>query len=253
MFRMSRWTVAIALLLLVGAACTGDDSDDGDGDAASTPVIDPGDGGDYNPVLDPASFVPRIDNPYLPLTPGSRWVYESDDGSERIEVVVLEETREILGITATIVRDTVTEDGEVIEDTLDWFAQDADGNVWYLGEDSRDFEDGEQVSTEGSWEAGVDGAKAGIVMPATLTAGFTYRQEYYEGEAEDLGQVIRVDGSETVGGTAYTELLVTREWNPLEPEVVEEKYYARGTGLVLEQKVSGEEGRVELVSYEPAS
>ncbi len=132
---MNKTSIAImvaGLVALIGAAC-GDDSSDGD----RTPVIDPGDGGNYAPELDPADFVRRIDNPYLPFIPGSRWVYESDDGSERIEVVVLDETREILGITATMVRDTVTEDGELVEDTVDWYAQDRDGNVWYLGRTRR--------------------------------------------------------------------------------------------------------------------
>jgi hypothetical protein len=140
-----RW-IAVGLALFV-AAC-GDDSSTSDGAtttaAAVEPVIDPGDGGDYEPELDPADFVEVVDNPYLPLVPGTRWVYEGeDDGQEeRVEVEVLDETREIEGITATVVRDTVYVDGEIAEDTYDWFAQDADGNVWYLGEDSHEYEDG---------------------------------------------------------------------------------------------------------------
>ena len=241
--------LAAGFAALLSAAC-GDNSEPSSA-AAATPVIDVGDGGEYAPALDPADFVARIDNPYLPLTPGSRWVYESEDGSERIEVVVLEETRDILGITATVVRDTASEDGAVIEDTFDWYAQDRDGNVWYLGEDTREYEDGEVVSTAGSWEAGVDGAQPGIIMPGTPSAGQRHRQEFYAGEAEDMAEVLQLDATETVAFGAFEELLVIREWTPLEPEIVEQKYYARGIGLVLELKVAGESGRVELVSYEP--
>ena len=235
----------VALLALAGAAC--------DDDADDEPVIDPGDGGNYAPSIDAANFVDRIDNPFLPLIPGSRWVYETDDGVERIEVVVLAETREILGITATIVRDTVFEDGELIEDTFDWYAQDADGNVWYLGEDSKEFEDGEAVSEAGSWEAGVDGAQPGIIMHADPRVGVGYRQEYYLGEAEDLAEVLHLDGAETVPHGSFAELLVIEEWNPLEPDVIEQKYYARGIGVVLELQTAGGSERVELVAFEPSS
>lgn len=231
-------TTAVALAL---AGCGGD--------SATEPVIDPGDGGAYAPEVDPADFVTAIDHPYLPLVPGTRWVYEgiSDGEEERIEVVVTDDRREVMGISAVVVRDTVTVDGELEEDTYDWFAQDRAGNVWYLGEDSREYEDGEVVSTEGSWEAGVGGALPGIVMPADPTPGQAYRQEYLAGEAEDMAEVVRLDGTETVPYGSFTGLLVTREWNPLEPDVVEEKYYAAGVGLVLEVVTAGGEGRVELV------
>lgn len=220
---------------------------------AADPVIDPGDGGDYQVELDPADFVAAIDNPFLPFVPGSRWVYESTDGVERIEIEVLSETREVLGIAATIVRDRVFEEGELVEDTFDWYAQDRDGNVWYLGEDSSELEDGAVVSSAGSWEAGVDGAQPGILILADPTVGRAYRQEFYGGEAEDLAEVLQLDGSETVPFGSFAELLVIREWTPLEPEVIENKYYAAGVGVVLELKVAGESGRVELVSFEPGS
>jgi hypothetical protein len=221
------------------------------GDSDNEPVIDPGDGGNYAPVLNAADFVERIDNPFLPLIPGSRWRYESSDGAERVEVIVLEEKRNILGITATVVRDTVSEDGQVIEDTFDWYAQDQAGNVWYLGEDSREYEDGEVVSTAGSWEAGVDGAKPGIIMQASPQPNVAYRQEYYPGEAEDLAEVLQLDGKAMVPFGSYENLVVIQEWNPLEPGVIENKYYARGVGVVLEEMVKGGGDRVELVSFEP--
>ncbi|MDH3754876.1 MAG: hypothetical protein OEU32_13480 [Acidimicrobiia bacterium] len=245
----ARLAGAAVLVLAVMMSGCGDDAGDAE------PVIDPGDGGEYAPDIDPADFVETIDNPYLPLLPGSRWVYEGEeDGeTERVEVVVTDERREVMGISAVVVRDIVSEDGEVIEDTFDWFAQDVDGNVWYLGEDSKEYDEGELVGTEGSWEAGVDGALPGIVMLADPTEGVAYRQEYYEGEAEDLGQVHRTGVSEAVPAGTYDEIVVVREWNPLEPDVVEDKYHAPGVGVVLELVVEGGEGRVELVEFTPGT
>ena len=216
-------------------------------------IIDPGDGGQYAPTIDPENFVARIDNPLLPFRPGAKWIYESTDGVERIEVEVLEETRQILGISATIVRDRVWEDGELVEDTLDWYAQDTDGNVWYLGEESKDYENDVVVSTAGSWEAGVDGAYPGIIMQANPEVGQSYRQEYYVGEAEDLAEVVRLNDTATVPFGTFKNLLVIQEWAPLDPEVVEEKFYASGVGLVLEVKTQGDTGRVELISFTPGT
>lgn len=236
--------VAIVLLAVLVAVACGSSEDQ---------IIDPGDGGAYSVALDPADFVARIDNPLLPLLPGSRWVYEgeSDGEVERIEVVVTNETRVVMGITATVVRDTVSVGGEVVEDTWDWFAQDADGNVWYLGEDTAEYENGEVVSTAGAWEAGVDGALPGIVMKAQPQIGDAYRQEYYEGEAEDMAEVVRTGVTETVPYGSFAGLVVIEEWTPLEASVVEEKYYAEGIGVVLEVVVRGGSGRVELVEYTP--
>jgi hypothetical protein len=252
-------TAAMTGGLLLVAGC-GDDGDDAGADPTTTtegatePAIDPGDGGRYAPELDPAEFVDVIDNPYLPLAPGTRWVYEGeDDGeSERVEVEVLEETRVIEGITATIVRDTVYVDGELAEDTYDWYAQDEDGNVWYLGEDTHEYEDGVAVNAEGAWEYGTDGALPGIVMLAQPEVGDAYRQEYYEGEAEDMGEVVEVGATKELGIGTYEDVLVTKDWNPLEPEVIEEKSYAPGVGLIHEAKVAGGEGEIPLVEFTPA-
>ena len=241
----------LALLLFAAAlvlgACGNDDSErssepsSASGSEAVEPVIDPGDGGHYDPQLDPKDFVAVIDNPFLPLTKGSKWVYEgpSDGGVERVEVTVTGDTKVILGITATVVRDVVRVDGEVVEDTLDWFAQDKDGNVWYLGEAVKDIENGKVVSTEGSFEAGVDGAKAGLVMPADPTEGFAYRQEFKPGEAEDLAEIVQVTD----------DRLTIKEWNPLEPDVVEEKVYERGVGQVEGHMTVGGQEDVELVEH----
>jgi len=242
---MRRGVVLLLAVVVLAAACGG---------SGSEAVIDPGDGGDYSVTLDPADFVAVIDNPWMPFVPASRWVYEGGDGVEveHIEVVVLSETRVVMGITATVVRDTVTVDGELVEDTYDWYAQDAAGNVWYLGEDSKEYEAGEVVSTGGSWEAGVDGALPGIVMEADPQVGDAYRQEYYGGEAEDMAEVVRTGEAETVTFGAFDDLVVTEEWTPLSPDVVEEKYYASGIGVVLEITVRGGSGRIELIEYRPA-
>ena len=144
--------------------------------------------------LDPAQFSPDVTNPWFPLEPGTQWTYrEVNEDGEVLQVVVTAstETRMIAnGVEARIVRDTVTLDGEIIEDTLDWYAQDEVGTVWYLGEDTAEFEDGYIASHEGSFEAGVDGAQAGVIMPADPTVGQVYRQEYYAGVAEDNGAVL---------------------------------------------------------------
>lgn len=217
--------------------------------------MDPGDGGDYHVAVEPADFVTGIDNPWLPFTPGSNWVYESVGGDEieRIDVVVLQETREVMGVTATVVRDTVTVDGELVEDTYDWYAQDTEGNVWYMGEETAEYENGEVISTAGAWEAGVDGALPGIVMLADPAVGDAYRQEFYPGEAEDMAEVVRVGVAEELADEAFEDLVVIEEWTPLEPDVIEEKSYSAGVGVVLEEVIEGGSGRIELVSFTPGS
>jgi hypothetical protein len=232
-----RLTLPVLVAILVLTGCRGE------------PVIDPGDGGNYSVRLDPANFVTTIDNPWLPFTPGSRWVYQAGEG-ERNEVVVTDQTRTVMGIRATVVRDTETRDGALVEDTFDWYAQDRGGNVWYLGEATRAVRNGE-LSPAGSWEAGVDGALPGIIMKADPRVGDAYRQEYYRGHAEDMGKVVRTGASASVPFRSLEGLLVTQDWTPLEPEVVEEKFYARGIGLVLETTVRGGSDRNELVSYQP--
>jgi hypothetical protein len=219
----------------------------------STVPIDPGDGGDYEPVIDPTAFVEQIDNPYLPYAVGSRWVYEGmvDGALERTEVEVLDERREVMGISAIVVRDTVYADGEMVEDTYDWFAQDADGNVWYLGEDTHEYEDGVAVSAAGAWEAGVDGALPGIVMPAEPAVGDAFRQEYYPGEAEDMGEILEVGVSRSIALGEYDDVVVMENWTPLEPEIIEEKWYARGVGTIYEGETGGDGGSAELVDFTP--
>lgn len=203
----------------------------------------------YRPGIDPADFVDVVDNPYFPLEPGTTLVYEgaSGDDQEVVEVTVTDDTKVILGITATVVRDQVFVDGELVEDTFDWFAQDRWGNVWYLGEDTKELENGEVVSTEGSWEAGVDGAQPGIVMLAEPHVGDTYRQEFYRGKAVDMARVRGLDESVTVPYGSFDHVLVTEDWTPLEPKFLENKSYARGIGVVLERLVQGGQEMLELV------
>jgi membrane-associated phospholipid phosphatase len=197
--------------------------------------------------LEAGDFVDRVDNAYWPMAPGSRWVYR--DGEQRVEVTVTERTKQVLGIGATVVHDVVTEEGRLVEDTHDWYAQDRWGNVWYLGEETKEYEDGKVVSTEGSWQAGVDGAKAGVVMPAEPEVGQAYRQEYYAGEAEDRGEILTVDYTAQVPFGSFDGVVKTKDTTPLEPKVLEHKYYAEGIGPVLAVSVSGG-SREELLRFE---
>ena len=201
--------------------------------------------------LDASEFTADVTNRWFPLEPGTRWVYrETTEDGETVRVVVTatDATREIAnGVTARVVRDTVTLEDTVIEDTFDWYAQDSHGTVWYLGEDTAEFEGGRVSTREGSFEAGVDGAQPGVIMPASPEPGMTYRQEYYDGEAEDRGEVLAVDQHAKVPAGDYQGLVKTADTTPLEPDVLEHKYYAAGIGLVLTvDREAG--GREELLS-----
>jgi hypothetical protein len=205
--------------------------------------------------LDPAQFTTRIDNPYWPMRPGSRWVYrhtDGDGGRQRIEVTVTHLTKTIMGIEARVVHDVVTEDGEVTEDTYDWYAQDARGNVWYLGEDTRQLKDGRVTSTEGSWQAGVDGAQPGILLPANPKPGMAYRQEYNGAKVQDTAAVLSLHQKAMVPSGLFEHVLITKEFTPLEPKLLQHDFYARGVGPVLSLTVSGGSGREELLKFEPA-
>src|SRR5687768_974824 len=205
----------------------------------------------------PADFTTKIDNPYWPMRPGTRWVYRETDSAgarQRVVVAVTHRTKLIAnGVTARVVYDVVTEDGKPVEVTDDWYAQDRAGNVWYLGEDTTEYEDGKPVSKEGSFEAGVDGAEAGVIVPADSEPGMAYRQEYYEGEAEDEGEVVRVGEQAEVPAGHYEDVVMTKDTNPLEPKVLEFKFFAPGVGPVLAVSVSGGSDREELLSFKPGS
>jgi hypothetical protein len=251
--RTSFLIISSALLLFAGAACGGEESAETQTRALGTepaPSALPQGG---EPVeLDPADFTKEIDNPYWPMAPGSRWVYRETDAEgtvQRVEVTVTDRQKTIAGIDALVVHDQVTEQGELVEDTFDWYAQDSDGNVWYLGEDTTEYENGKPKTKEGSWEHGVDGAYAGIIVPAAPAAGLAYREEYYKGHAEDEAEVLTLSATAEVPFGAFDGLMQTRNTTPLEPNLVEEKFYARGIGVVLALTVSGGSDREELVSF----
>ncbi|RYC11505.1 hypothetical protein [Nocardioides zhouii] len=203
------------------------------------------------PLPGPGSFVRKIDNPYSPFAPGMRWVYGGGtrEQRERIVVKVLNRTKLIEGITATVVRDTVKVNDEVIEDTFDWYAQDLEGRVWYLGEATKEYENGQVVSTEGSWEAGVDGAKAGIIMFAQPEVGEAYRQEFYAGHAEDQGRFLTLDTRVATKAGVFKRVRMTEDTTSLHPEIAELKFYAPGVGIVLEFDLAPEAGRTELLRF----
>jgi hypothetical protein len=239
---MDRRWMATALgvgAILIGSACSS--TRVASGPALSRNPAELVEGEPYRPQIYPADFVEVIDNPYLPLKPGTTLVYEgtSDGERETTEVTTTDRTKEVMGVTTTVVRDQVFVAGELVEDTFDWFAQDRYGNVWYFGEISREYKGGKFVGTEGSWEAGVDGAEPGIVMLADPQVGDSYRQEYYAGEAEDTAEVWALERSVTVPHGSFDGVLVTEDSNPLEPKLLEHKCYAPGIGVVLERLIKG--------------
>jgi hypothetical protein len=203
----------------------------------------------YSPEIDPADFVASVDNPYFPLVPGTRWVMEGEGGSagETTITEVTTDTKTILGVECTVVRDEVDVDGELQELTFDWYAQDAAGNVWYFGEDTAEYKNGKVTTREGAWEAGVDGAQPGIIMPAQPVVGLTYRQEFLEGEAEDLAKVVELSARADTPAGSYAHALITEDWTPLEPNIIERKFYAPGVGLVMERVITGGHGINRLV------
>jgi hypothetical protein len=206
--------------------------------------------GHYTPTISPADFGTVVDNPYWPLTPGTSFHYRGIRGTtpQTNTVTVTNQTKQILGITCTVVRDTVFEHGKVVERTFDWYAQDLQGNVWYMGEDSFELQNGHMAKASDSWESGVDGAQPGIIMPAAPQPGDGYRQEYYPpGQALDQAHVLRLDGSVTVPYGSYRGLLVTSERSPLEPQT-EQKYYEPGLGEVEEKVVKGHHEEFKLVA-----
>jgi hypothetical protein len=204
----------------------------------------------YAPHIEPAQFTSTIDNPYFPLRPGSRWVYRgvgADGKPEQTVIEVTSETRRVMGVGCVVVRDTATANGQVVEDSVDWYAQDAEGNVWNFGEETKEFDNGKLVGTEGSWEAGVQGAQPGIAMQANPKIGDHYRKEYFRGEAEDSADVLSLDEHATVPFGAFDGVRMTKEYSPLESELVDHRYYARDVGLVLIVTVKGGNGRTQLV------
>lgn len=201
------------------------------------------------PRPDASQFTTDIDNPLMPLRPGTTFIYENAEDGEDIRVTVTNRTKVVDGVTCVVVHDVARVNGFVIEDTHDWYAQDADGNVWYFGEKTAEYEPGDPdpVSTEGSWKAGVDGAQPGVVMLGDPEVGIRYRQEYYEGEAEDWAVVKSLDAQSHVPYGSFDGVLKTLDVNPLDPSK-EHKFYAEGVGNLLATDTEG--GREALVRIE---
>lgn len=236
----------------VTAGTSADQSGGGQAGATSSPLPQ----GSEPVKLDPAEFTTNIDNPYWPMSPGSRWVYQEAEDSHvyKVVVTVTDKTQQLAnGVEARIVSDVVSDHGQPVEVTDDYYAQDADGNIWYLGEDTAEYKNGKVDSRAGSFEAGVDGAQGGVALPANPEPGLTYRQEYYKGQAEDTGEVLGVDEQAEVPYGHFTDVLMTKDLNPLEPKSLELKFYAKGVGPVLTLDVSGASGREDLLSYEPGA
>jgi hypothetical protein len=188
----------------------------------------------YAPVIDPARFGHDITNPYFPLTPGTVLIYEGkrDKTPLRIELTVTNETKLIMGVRCVVVRDILTTGTELLEKTTDWYAQDADGNVWYFGEDTAEYKNGAVTSTAGTWMAGVDGALPGIVMKASPEVGDGYRQEYRPGVAEDYATVVQLGAVAQMPAGSYDRVVVTRDIDLLDTTKDERKSYAPGVGFV---------------------
>ncbi len=234
------------------ASCGTDSSTPSTVNSPLTPPTGAGSTGSLPELPQPEDFVAVIDNAYLAFTPGKVFTYEgeTEDGLEQIVVEVTKQTKTILGVVTTVVHDQAFLNGELIEDTFDWFAQDIDGNVWYFGEDSKEIQDGQVVSTAGSWEAGVNGAQPGIIMLANPTVGTKYQQELAEGVAEDMAKVVSLSEEAEVPYGTYEECLQTVEWTPLEPGAREFKFYAPGVGQVLEVQPKAGGSRIELTKIQ---
>ena len=197
-------------------------------------------------------FSAKVTNPWFPLLPGSVWRYRGvkDGKSSRDIVIVRHRTRTIDGARCVAVSDRLYLNGRLEERTTDWYSQDAKGNVWYFGEDTAElYPNGKVKDTSGSWLAGVHGAKAGLFMFAHPRPGLSARQEYLKGEAEDHFKVVSMAKPVAVPFRSFRRTMLTKEWTPLEPGVIDHKYYARGIGTVLEQTVKGGNERNELVSF----
>jgi hypothetical protein len=200
-------------------------------------------------TIDPNNFVQGVDNPYFPLVPGTTLTYEgsSPEGVEHFEDYVTHDTEQVMGVTCIVVHNKVTLNGQPSEETFDWYAQDRDGNVWYFGETTKEFEADGTVSTAGSWKGGVDGALPGIIMPAHPQVGDTYRQEYYAGEAEDMAEILSLTETVTVPYGSFDNVLSTRDWTPLDlrsPSAITPRSRAG------REVVQGGSGTVELVSVQ---
>jgi hypothetical protein len=244
--------VSIAVLLPALAGCGSSKSDSSTVQHAGTSTF-PQSSEPSN--LNPADFTTKVDNPYFPLPVGARWDIRvtNQEGLVQHQVIqVTDKTRRIAdGVEARVVHDVVYEHGKPVEITEDWYAQDKDGNVWYFGENTAEINNGKR-DTSGSFEAGRNGADAGVAMLAHAVAGQTYREEYFVGHAEDRTRVLATANQQAeVPSGHFNDVLLTEDYSPVEPDVLELKFYAKGIGQVLAQTVSGGSEREELIRYKP--
>jgi hypothetical protein len=247
--RVGAGAVTAALLSALLIACGGSSDESSSAGAATNTFPQSNEPANLNP----ADFSTDIDNPYFPLPVGAQWRVQVTDqeGSVQHQVItVTDKTKQIAdGVTARVVHDVVSEDGKPVEITEDWYAQDKEGNVWYFGEDTAEIKPNGERDTSGSFEAGVNGADAGIAMLSHPTPGQTYREEYYVGHAEDRTRVLALDQQAEVPFGHFRNVLLTEDYTPVEPNVLELKMYAPGIGQVLAQTVSGGSEREELISF----
>jgi hypothetical protein len=202
--------------------------------------------------INPQDFSTTIDNPFFPLVPNTTYVYvgTTEGSAARDEFAVTRRTKVIASVTCREVRDRAYVDGVLVEDTLDWFAQNKDGTVWYFGEDTKELDaNGNVISTEGSWQAGVNGAQPGIIMEAYPRVGDPpYRQEFLAGVAEDMATILALNKTVNVPFGSFKDCLETEEFTQLEPGTIDHKFYARGVGLVQSLALKGGRERLELVT-----
>ena len=254
----TRWrsshTLAVIAAAALAAAIAGCGSSSGGSSSSTTAEASASDlapvQGKYSPTIDPANFVSTIDNPYWPLKPGTGYHYKGVRGTtpQTDDEIVTHRTKQILGISATVVRDTVSDPSGPVERTFDYYAQDDQGNVWYMGELSLEKKNGKFQKASDSWLAGVKGGQPGIIMPGNPQPGDKYRQEYYPpGQALDEATVLSLNGKASVPTGSYRNVLVTSEYSPLEPQT-EQKYYVKGLGEVKEKVVKGHHEEFKLVA-----
>jgi hypothetical protein len=202
----------------------------------------------YAPAIDPANFVKGVNNPYYPLKPGRTLTYTGKKEKVTVskQITISKKTKVVMGVTCIAVVDSEWVAGKLAQKTVEWYAQDKEGNVWYFGADAKQYTSGKLTGSAGSWQAGVNGAQPGIIMLANPTRGDTYRQNYLKGSIEDMSYVVSLDGALKVPYHAYKDLLITLQWSNLTPGIIENRYYAKGVGLVYSELVQGGTGELKL-------